>query len=261
MKKIGLAFFLLFFLVFGFGERANAQPSHEIMISAAFSLKNAFEEIGKVFQEKYPKVKAVFNFGASGDLARQIEAGAPVDVYASAAQKDMDDLIIKGIIVVDSKVDFLSNTVVLLKPANSKLKLRSLKDLLRAEVKKIVIGNPKTVPAGRYAEESLKHFGLWEPLKNKLIFAENVRQALDYLARGEVDAGFVFSTDAQVRSKEVEIITTLSESSHQPIIYPIGIIKGTKEGTWSKKFIDFVMSKESQAILTRYGFRAVHSGR
>ena len=127
----------------------------------------------------------------------------------------------------------------------------------RLEVKKAVIGNPKTVPAGRYAEEALRHFNLWDAIKDKLIFVENVRQALDYVARDEVDAGLVYSTDAMARSKEVKVVMKLPEGSHQPAVYPIGVIKGTKEETLSRAFVDFVLSAEGQRILNKYGFITV----
>lgn len=234
--------------------RAQSTSTHEVTISAAISLKNAFEEIGKTFMEKHPGTKVVFNFGASGDLARQIEGGAPVDIFASAAQKDMDDIGKKDLIAANSRKDFVKNAVVLVKPANSGIPLQSLKDLQREEVRKICIGNPKTVPAGRYAEEALRHFNLWDAVKDKLIFAENVRQVLDYVARGEVDAGLVYSTDAMVRSKEVKVVMKLPEGSHQPVVYPIGVIKGTKEETLSRAFVDFVISAEGQRILSQYGF-------
>jgi len=234
--------------------RAQSTSIHEITVSAAISLKNAFEETGKIFMQNHPGTKVIFNFGGSGDLARQIEAGAPVDVFASAAQKDMDDLGKKDLIALNSRKDFARNAVVLVKPANSILPLQTFTDLQMKEIRKIVIGNPKTVPAGRYAEEALRHHDLWDAVKDKLIFAENVRQALDYVARNEVDAGLVYSTDAMARSKHVRVVMRLPEGSHQPVIYPIGVIKGTKEESLSKAFMDFVISEEGQRILSRYGF-------
>jgi molybdate transport system substrate-binding protein len=180
--------------------RAQPISTHEITVSAAISLKNAFEEIGKIFMQKHPGTKVIFNFAGSGALARQIETGAPVDVFASAAQKDMDDLGKRDLIVVNSRKDFAKNGVVLVKPARSTIPLQTLTDLQKKEIRKIAIGNPKTVPAGRYAEEALRHHNLWDALKDKLIFAENVRQVLDYVARNEVDAGLVYSTDAMAGS-------------------------------------------------------------
>jgi molybdate transport system substrate-binding protein len=234
--------------------RAQSTSTHEITVSAAISLKNAFEETAKIFMQNHPGTKVIFNFGASGDLARQIEAGAPVDVFASAAQKDMDDIGKKDLIAANSRKDFAKNGVVLVKPTNSIIPLQTLTDLQKAEIKKIAIGNPKTVPAGRYAEEGLRYHNLWDAVKDKLIFAENVRQVLDYVARNEVDAGLVYSTDAMARSKEVKVVMNLPEVSHQPVVYPIGVIKGTKEETLSREFVDFVISTEGQRILSQHGF-------
>jgi molybdate transport system substrate-binding protein len=236
----------------------SAQPvsTHEITVSAAISLRNAFEEIGKRFMQNHPGTKVLFNFGASGDLARQIEAGAPVDVFASAAQKDMDDIGQKDLIAASSRKDFAKNGVVLVQPTISPIPLRSLQDLKKGEVIKVVMGNPKTVPAGRYAEEALRQFNLWDAIKDKLILAEHVRQALDYVARNEVDAGLVYSTDAMARSKEVKVVMKLPEASHKPIVYPIGVIKGTKEESLSRAFVDFVLSLEGQTVLSKYGFIA-----
>ena len=234
--------------------RAQSPSIHEITVSAAISLKNAFEETGKTFMQKHPGTKVIFNFGASGDLARQIEAGAPVDVFASAAQKDMDDIGNKDLIAPNSRKDFAKSGVVLVQPTNSIIPLQNLADLQKKEIRKIVIGNPKTVPAGRYAEQALRHHNLWDTVKDRLIFAENVRQALDYVARNEVDAGLVYSTDAMARSKEVKVVMKLPEGSHPPVIYPIGVIKGTKEESLSKAFVDFVISAQGQRILDHYGF-------
>jgi len=252
-------FALVSFAALLLAAEGSAQPrsAHEITVSAAISLKNAFEEIGKTFMEKRAGVKVVFNFAGSGDLARQIEAGAPVDVFASAAPRDMDDIDRKGLVAFNSRKNFAGNALVLIKPANSNMPINSLEDLRRREVGKIAIGNPQTVPAGRYAEEALRHFNLWEGLKEKLIFAENVRQVLDYVARSEVDAGLVYSTDAMARSKEVKVVMKLPEGSHRPVVYPIGVIKGTKEEPLSRSFVDFVISSEGQKTLNKYGFIAV----
>jgi molybdate transport system substrate-binding protein len=253
-----LVFVLIFLVPLVLATEIRAQSPHEITISAAISLKNAFEDIAIIFQKKHSGTKVLFNFGASGDLARQIEAGAPVDIFASAAQKDMDDIDRKGLVASNSRKNFAGNVLVLIKPANSNIPINSLEDLQRREVGKIAIGNPQTVPAGRYAEEVLRHFNLQEGLKEKLIFAENVRQVLDYVARGEVDAGLVYSTDAMVRSKEVKVVMKVPEGSHQPVVYPIGVIKETKEESLSRAFVDLVLSAEGQRILNKYGFTTVN---
>jgi molybdate transport system substrate-binding protein len=236
-------------------SEVTAQTTYEITISAAISLKNAFEDIGKIFLERNPGARLLFNFGGSGDLARQIEAGAPVDVFASAAPKDMDDLDRKDMIIKGTRKDFAGNRVVLVFPLNSKIPLISFYDLRRGEFQKIAIGNPKTVPAGRYAEEVLRYFNLWDGIKDRLILAENVRQVLDYVARGEVDAGVVYSTDALVRTKEVKVMAEAPEHSHRPVVYPIAVVKGTKKESLAREFITLVTSKEGEKVLERYGFR------
>jgi molybdate transport system substrate-binding protein len=246
---------LIFFVGLVFIPEITAQSAYEITISAAISLKNAFEDIGKAFMEKHPGTKVVLNFASSGVLARQIEAGALVDIFASAAQKDMDDIDRKDMIIKRTRKDFAGNRVVLVIPAKSTIRLTSFNDLKKEEFRKFAIGNPQTVPAGRYAEEVLRYFNLWDVLKDKLIFAENVRQVLDYVARGEVDAGMVYSTDALVRAKEVRIVAEAPDQSHRPVVYPIAVVKGSKKEALARKFIDVVTSREGEKILERYGFR------
>lgn len=246
---------LIFFVGLAFIPEITAQTTYEITISAAISLKNAFEDIGGIFQERNPGGRVLFNFGASGDLARQIEAGAPVDIFASAAQKDMDDIDQKDVIIKGTRKDFARNSLVLIIPTKSATHLTSFNDLGKGEIQKIAIGNPKTVPAGRYAEEVLRYFNLWDVIKDRLIFAENVRQVLDYVARGEVDAGMVYSTDAKVRAKELKIVAQAPDQSHRPVVYPIAMVKGSKKEVLAREFIAVVTSREGEKILERYGFR------
>jgi len=232
-----------------------AAPPNEITVSAAASLKNAFEDMGKAFETQNKGMKVYLNFASSGDLKKQIEAGAPVDVFASAAQREMDDLERKGGLVAGSRHNFAGNEMVLARPSASTIQLKSFNDLIRQEVKKIGIGNPSSVPAGMYAEQVLKYYGVWETIKDKLIFGESVRQVLDYVARGEVDAGVVFSTDALVRSKDVVVMMKAPEGSHVEVVYPIAVVKNTKNEKVAKGFVDFVMSDNAKRILERYGFK------
>src|SRR5208283_1644246 len=149
-----------------------AESPDEITVSAAISLKNAFEEIGRLYETEKSGTKIIFNFGASGDLMRQIEGGAPVDVFASAARKDMDEAEKKGLIAVGSRVNFAANSVVLIVPLKSGTAMTSFEDLKSGSIKKIAVGNPKTVPAGRYAEEVLKYYNMLDEIKDKFIFTE-----------------------------------------------------------------------------------------
>lgn len=258
MKKYLLrAPLFFFFLAILNISLSSAHPVKEITVSAAISLKNAFEEIGKIFEKKHPGIRVRFNFGASGDLARQIEAGAPVDAFASAAQRDMDDIDRKGLLAAGTRVSFAGNSVVLVKSSLSQIRMESFEDLRKPGAKKIVIGNPKSVPAGRYAEEVLKCLHLWEAVQDKLVFAEHVRQALDYVARNEVDAAMVYSTDAMIRPKEVKIVTKAPGKSHSPVVYPIGIVRGSKNQSLAKELITLILSPEGKNLFNKYGFETV----
>ncbi len=230
----------------------SAGSAYEVTVSAALSLKNAFEEIGKLYEAKYAGSKVRFNFGASGDLVRQIAGGAPVDVFASAAQKDMDDVAARGFLLAGSRVDFAKNRVVLITPERGIVK--SFADLASGRIKRVAAGNPKTVPAGRYAAEVFEYYKVASAIKAKLIYAENVRQVLDYVARGEVDAGVVYATDAATRTKEMRIAGEAPDVSHKPIVYPIAVVKGTGNEAGARAFIDTVRSSEARAVLKRHGF-------
>jgi molybdate transport system substrate-binding protein len=254
-KKMSLSVIGCLIALFAMGN-VNAQ-SAEITVSAAISLKEAFQEMGKLYESENAGMKVSFNFGASGELAKQIEGGAPVDIFASAAPKDMDQLLQKGFVISSSKADFAKNSVVLIQPASSKIEIKKFEDLMKPEIKKVSIGNPQTVPAGRYAQEVLTHFKLWDGVKDRLIFAENVRQVLDYVARNEVDAGIVYLTDAKFKEKEVRIIATAPPESHKPVIYPIGIVKDSKNETSAKAFVSLILSEDGGKILRKYGFEPI----
>ncbi|MDA8239783.1 MAG: molybdate ABC transporter substrate-binding protein [Nitrospiraceae bacterium] len=256
MGRVGLLCMTALWLFIMFSPAFSAERPKKITVSAAISLKNVFEEIGKYYESRNKGAKVVFNFGASGDLMRQIEGGAPVDVFASAAQKDMDALEKKGLIAPASRADFAANSVVLIVPLNVKTLIKSFEELKKEGIKKIAVGNPKTVPAGRYAEEVLANFKILDAVRDKLILTENVRQALDYVARAEVDAGIVYSTDAMTRMKEVRIVAAAPERSHKAAVYPIAIVKGTKNEVTAKAFISLVTSAEGKMILSTYGFKA-----
>jgi molybdate transport system substrate-binding protein len=257
MKKLGRLCLITVFLCLAVPLFAFAGSPKDMTVSAAISLKNAFEEIGRLY-EAQNGIKCIFNFGASGDLLKQIAGGAPVDVFASAAQMEMDEAGKQGLIVTGTRADFAANSVVLIiptGPAGTKTSLKSFEGLSAAEIKKIAVGNPKTVPAGRYAEEVFGYYQMLSSIKDKFIYAENVRQVLDYVARGEVDAGVVYATDTASRSKEIKIIAAAPEASHKPVVYPIAVVKGAKNEADAKKFIALVLSQEGKKILQQYGFK------
>ncbi len=253
--------FVLFTLIFGGCAKtedspvnSNSQNTHSLTVSAAISLKDAFDEIGKTYQAKNG-TKINFNYGASGILQQQIENGAPVDIFASAGEAQMDELEKRGLIDAAARRDFARNSLVLIVPNNSILNITNFDDLKKNEVKKIAVGNPKTVPAGQYAEESLAKMNLGDVLRAKLITAENVRQVLDYVARGEVDAGIVYATDAQAARENVKVAAAADENSHSPISYPLAIIKDSRQTQAARAFTGFVLSASGQDILRKYGFQ------
>jgi molybdate transport system substrate-binding protein len=233
-----------------------AQVTREITVSAGASLKDAFREISKQYEER-TGVKVNFNFGASGALQKQIESGAPVDVFASAGIPQMDALAKQGLIAPETRQDFARNTLVLVVPSDSRSGIASFADLGSAKVSKLAIGNPKTVPVGQYAEQTLTRLGLWERLGPRLILAEDVRQALDYVARGEVDAGIVYASDVRATGDKTRIVATAPEDSHDPILYPIAVVRASGRQEAARAFIDAVMSDDGQRILEKYGFNRV----
>jgi len=216
----------------------------EITFSAALSLQDALKEIGAQFQKNHPEVKVNFNFGASGVLEKQIELGAPVDLFASASQNEMNLLEEKELIIKSTRTNFTRNKLVIIAP--SRLTIEELKNL-----DKIAIGDPKTVPAGRYAQTFLENAGVYEMSKSKLIFAENVRQVLDYVERGEVDAGFVFFSDT---IKSNMSVSSINDSLYPPIVYPVAVIKGSQQPAISRQFIEYLQGNEGKTILKKYGF-------
>lgn len=252
-KRIALFLLLALALItapqYGAG---TAQAGEELVVSAAASLTNAFGELGKKFEAANPDVKVVFNFAASGALMQQIDQGAPVDVFASADQKTMNQAAEKKLIIPETRKDFVKNGLVLIVPKDAKAPVKDIKGLIAAEVAKVSLGNPETVPAGRYAKEALTNEGIWDALGPKLILANNVRQVLDYVSRGEVDAGFVFSSDVVVAKDKVQVVANADK--HQPILYPIATIAATKNKELAERFIAFVLGPEGQETLKEFGF-------
>lgn len=233
---------------------AFAQPQQKVTltVSAAVSLKEALDEIAAKFKTAHPDAQVRFNLGASGTLQRQIEQGAPVDIFISASADQMDSLAAAGLLVPGTRRDLLSNKIVLIVP-QGKSAIADFQDLTRPEVKVIAVGEPKTVPAGKYAQEVLKHFGSYDQLKPKLVLANDVRQVLNYVATGNADAGMVYITDAKT-SSQVKVVAEAPEDSHSPIIYPIAVLKSSKNPTAAKQLIDFLFTPEARAIFEKYAF-------
>jgi len=224
----------------------------DLVVSAAASLTNAFKSLAGSYEQAHPGTKIVLNFGASDVLMQQIVKGAPADVFASADQEAMNKAEAEKVVAHTTRHDFAANQIVLIVPADSKLNIASLQDLTRADVKRVAFGNPASVPVGRYTKGALEAAGLWDAVSAKGVPAQNVRQGLDYVARGEVDAGFVFATDAAVMPDKVKVAVRVP--SRTPVTYPIAVTSQTKQDAQAQSFVNYVLSAEGQAILARYGF-------
>ncbi|MEJ8796228.1 molybdate ABC transporter substrate-binding protein [Trinickia caryophylli] len=229
----------------------------ELVVSAAASLTNAFKDVAAGFERQHPGTKVVLNFGASDVLMQQIVNGAPADVFASADETAMDKAAQAGVVDPSTRKDFAANSLVMIVPADSRLSLGSPRDLIATpEVKRIALADPASVPAGRYAQQALEANGkdVWDAVKAKSVLATNVRQCLDYVSRGEVEAGFVFGTDAAIAKGRVKVAATLP--TRTPVTYPIALVKsGTREAQ-ARAFEDYVLSPEGQAMLAKYGFKS-----
>jgi len=226
--------------------------AQQITVSAAASLTDAFKEIGPKFEAAKAGASVRFNFAASGVLLQQIGQGAPVDVFASADQDTMNRGVEQKVIDTATRKDFVTNSLVLVEPAKDAVGVKTLQDLSGASVKKIAVGKVATVPVGRYTKQVLDNANLWTTLEPKFVQADSVRQVLDYVSRGEVEAGFVYRTDAAVAGDKVKIAFT--PTGHTPVTYPIAVVADSKQKALAGDFINFLSTPAAQEVLTRYGF-------
>lgn len=224
----------------------------EIIVSAAASLRDVMEAIQPVYQRENSNIRLTYNFGSSGSLQQQIEQGAPVDVFISAAPRQMNELQEKGLILSETRKDLLKNSIVLITPKNNP-RVQNFQDLTNSQVQRISIGEPESVPAGRYAREVLTSMNMFDQLRSKLVFARDVRQVLTFVETGNVDAGMVYTTDAKI-SDQVSIVATAPAGSHSPIVYPIAVIKDSRNPEAAKGFIRFLSSNTAKSLFERYGF-------
>lgn len=225
----------------------------ELLISAAASLTDVLNEIADVYKDIEPNTKLTYSFGSSGALQAQIEEGAPVDIFMSAAQKQMKALEDKGLILDGTNKTLLVNKVVLMTPANSNLEISSFDDLTKDEVKKIAIGDPSNVPVGQYSEEIFTNLNILDKVSPKTVLGNDVRTVLTWVESGEVDCGIVYATDAYTTDK-VQIITEAPEGSHKEVSYPVAVVKTSKNSEAAKRFLDFLSTEKAINLFTKYGF-------
>ncbi|KAG1457547.1 hypothetical protein G6F57_014873 [Rhizopus arrhizus] len=224
----------------------------DLTVSAASSLTESFRELGAAYEKAHPGTKVDFNFAASGVLLQQISRGAPVDVFASADETTMDQAQQQDLLAAGTREVFAVNALWVVVPPQATAAPRSLKNLAGASVQRIALGNPDSVPVGRYAKGALEKAGLWPSVQGKTITTQNVRQSLDYVARGEVDAGCVYATDAQAMPDRVRRAFAVPVSGR--IAYPLAVTKASAQPVEAKRFTAFVRSAQGQAILAKHGF-------
>lgn len=235
------------------GETDPKEEKIPLTVSAAVSLTDALEEIKELYEKDHP-VDLTFNLGGSGTLAQQIQQGAPVDIFISANREWMDKLEEDDLVNTSTREDVTGNKIVLITGEASKIDYKSADEISAADVDQIAIGNPESVPAGKYTEEILHNLKKWDELEGKLVRAKDVRQVLTYVETGNADIGFVYESDAMTSDK-IKILATVDESLHDPIIYPGAVLADTKHEKEASDFLKFLKTEEAQSILEKYGFK------
>lgn len=238
---------------------AKTESQSKILVAAAASLQATFDnELIPLFEKENPGITVEGTYASSGDLQQQIESGLDADIFFSAATSNMDTLADENLVDKDTVVDLLKNDVVLITPKDSKLGIKSFKDITKA--KTVAIGDPESVPAGKYAKEILTNLGVYDEVEKKASLGASVTEVLSWVAEGSADAGIVYATDAQTENtngddKEVEVVATAEDSMMQtPVIYPVGTVSSSTHKDEAKAFEDFLQTDEAEDILTKAGF-------
>lgn len=255
MRKI-ILIAISFYLVISLSACTINQQNNnetELVVSAAASLTDALEEIKKAYERENSEIKITYNLGSSGKLAQQIEQGAPVDVYLSASSLYMNQLDDKNLIYEETRTTLASNEMVLITNKNNPININSFEQITR-EFGQIAIGNPESVPAGKYAKDILLELNIWDELQNKLVYAKDDRQVLTYVESDNVELGIVYYSDTLITDK-IRILAKADPDLHEPIEYTAAVVKYTKNKEQAKDFLDFLSSEEAKEIFKRYGLK------
>ena len=235
----------------GDGDR-HTEKKVELTVSAAASMENVLQDIGVLYNQKYPEAKITFYFGSSGSLQHQIEQGAPVDIFISAAPQQMDNLAKKDLLLSETRQDLVKNQMVLIAPKNNRA-IDNFNDLGKKSIQQVALGEPSSVPAGQYAREILTNLEIADVVSSKAVYGKNVRQVLSYVATGNTDAGIVYRTDT-LNNDRVEVVDIAPEKSYSPVVYPIAIVKDSHNTKAARQMLQFLFTAEAQNIFKRYGF-------
>jgi molybdate transport system substrate-binding protein len=233
------------------GPAVGSAAAGELLVSAAASLTSALSAVKQKYEAAHPGTRLILNFSSAGALIRQMENGAPVDVFCAADQQFMDDAAKKGLIDPATRRDFARNVMVLAVPADSRLAIAGLRDLAGPAVKRIALGNLTTTPLGREGKKAFEAIGVWGQVEQKLVMGETVRQVLDYIVRGEVDAGFIFATDAMHAGMKARVVFTLDDAG--PFRFPAAVAKSSKNPA-ARDFVAYLAGPEGQGVLRTFGF-------
>ncbi|MBU6270024.1 MAG: molybdate ABC transporter substrate-binding protein [Betaproteobacteria bacterium] len=239
-------------LAVAFGLAAPALHAAELMVSVAASLSGAVREVAEAHEAANPGQKVLLNTAASGTLLQQIVRGAPVDVFVSADTQTMEQARARGLVSAPGVRPLAGNSLVVIVPAAAGFAPRSLADLALPAVTRVAIGLPGSVPAGRYARAALEAAGLWAAVEPRMVGAVSVRQALDHVARGEVDAGFVYATDAALLPERVRVAFTVT--TPQPVRHVVAVMAGSRQPDAAERFVARLLSPAGQAVFARHGF-------
>lgn len=224
-----------------------------LLIAAAASLQDVLEQVDPIFESAHSGITVNYNFAASGSLQQQIEQGAPVDLFISAAARQMDALQEKNLILTNTRRNLLTNRLVLVVPHNSTLGLTGFRQLTNSNVRRISMGETRSVPAGQYAEEVFKNLGILERLQPKFVYGNSIRNVLGTVESSNADAGVVYATDAKI-SNQVTQVATAPENLHSPIVYPMAVIAASRNQQAVHAYAEFLASPSAQNILKQYGF-------
>ncbi|MFJ7935145.1 molybdate ABC transporter substrate-binding protein [Sporosarcina sp. NPDC096371] len=254
MKKVFCLGCLCVLLMLAGCSASKSDGDVELMISAAASLTDALTDMKASFESEHDNITLTINPGSSGKLVQQIENGAPADVFLSASKKDMDTLEAGELLLNETRVNLTENELVLITNKDETSTVESFEDIDPATIAHFAIGEPESVPVGRYTKEVLDHIGLWESLQGKMVLGSDVRQVLTHVEMGNADLGVVYASDAKI-SDQVKVVATANAEWHEPIVYPGAIIADTKNPEEAKLFMEYLTSKEGKEVLKKYGFK------
>ena len=260
----GIQKFLIFNCLFlgligGCARDTSDRPTNKttLTISAAASMQNVLEDIKVLYNQKYSQAKITFNFGSSGSLQHQIEQGAPVDIFVSAAPQQMNRLAERKLLLNNTRRDLVKNQMVLV-VSKDESAIANFDDLKEESIDLIALGEPDSVPAGNYAREILTNLDIIDTVKEKAVYGKDVRQVVNYVATGNTDAGIVYRSDT-VNNERIKIVAIAPETIHSPVVYPVAITKESKNFQAARQMLEFLFTPQAQAVFERHGFMPVES--